>query len=138
MYADPGGHKAAGKSLLHGGRFIADMVYYAMNTGRLIREARLRAGLTQRELAGRAGTTQSSIARWEAGGVRPSLETLRSLVRACDLDLRVSLTEADDGDLSQLERTLWLSPEERLDELVRTVRFIGTGRAALESAVRNG
>lgn len=109
-----------------------------MNTGRLIREARLRAGLTQRELAGRAGTTQSSIARWEAGGVRPSLETLASLVRACDLDLRVSLAEADDGSLSQIEGTLSLTPEERLDELVRTVRFIGTGRAAMESAVRNG
>ena len=33
----------------------------------LIREARKRAGLTQRELAERAATTQSSVARWESG-----------------------------------------------------------------------
>ena len=43
----------------------------------LIREARRRARLTQSELAMRAGTTQSAVARWEAGRSLPSLEKLQ-------------------------------------------------------------
>jgi hypothetical protein len=107
-----------------------------MNAGALIREARLRAGLTQRELAEKVGTTQSSIARWEAGGARPSLETLSSLARSCGLELRISLAEPDPGDAALIERTLSLTPEQRLDGLVRTVRFIAAGRSALRSALR--
>lgn len=102
-----------------------------MNSGALIREARLRAGLTQQQLAERAGTTQSSIARWETGRAQPSLATLSSLVRACDLELRVSLVEPDPGETSLIERNLGLSPEQRLDQLLRTLAFIHAGRSAL-------
>jgi predicted transcriptional regulator len=38
--------------------------------------ARVRAGLTQAELARRMGTTQSAIARLESGGRLPSVKTL--------------------------------------------------------------
>jgi len=34
---------------------------------RAIREARMRAGWSQTELAGRVGVRQSTVARWEAG-----------------------------------------------------------------------
>jgi transcriptional regulator with XRE-family HTH domain len=56
----------------------------------LIREARRRAGLTQAELAARVGTTQSAIARLERGA-EPSVRRVAELVRACGLELRVSL-----------------------------------------------
>jgi transcriptional regulator with XRE-family HTH domain len=102
-----------------------------MLSAALIREARLRAGLTQRDLAERLGTTQSAVARWEAGRVRPSLETLSGAAAACGLELRVNLMEADPGESSLLDRTLALTPEQRFDELVRTVAFIEAGRAAL-------
>jgi transcriptional regulator with XRE-family HTH domain len=102
-----------------------------MRTAGLIREARLRAGLTQRDLASRLGTTQSAIARWEAGRAQPSLETVSKLVGACGLELRVNLADADPGDASLIERTLRLTPEQRFDELVRTVAFIQAGREAL-------
>lgn len=102
-----------------------------MKSSVLIREARLSAGLTQQELAARSGTTQSAIARWEAGRARPSLETVAALVRACGLELRLSLAEVDAGEAGLAERNLRLSPEERLDQLVRTVNFIRAGRAAL-------
>lgn len=102
-----------------------------MLTGHLVREARLRAGLTQAELAGRLSTTQSAIARWEAGGVEPSLETLRRVAQACGLELRVGLAELDPGEVALIERNLGLSPVERLDQLVRTVRFIDAGREKL-------
>jgi len=106
-----------------------------MESAHLIREARLRAGLTQAELADRAGTTQSSIARWEGGGTKPSLETLSNLLEACGLELRVTLSEADPGEASLLERNLRLSPTERLEQLRRTVEFIRRGRAALAERV---
>ena len=47
-----------------------------MQSADLIREARLRAGLTQHELAERSGRDRSVIARWEQGTVAPSIETL--------------------------------------------------------------
>ena len=45
-------------------------------------KARLEAGLTQAEVAARAGTTQSAIARLEGGSVSPTVETLRKYAKA--------------------------------------------------------
>lgn len=101
----------------------------------LLREARLRSGLTQVELAGRTATTQSAISRWERGRARPSFEILQRLVRACGLELQVTIEELDPGDSSLIEAHLALSPEERLDQLVRVVAFIRAGRAALALSV---
>lgn len=64
----------------------------------LVREARKRAALTQRELAERAGTTQSAIARLESGRTTPSFDTVLRLVRLCDLDLEVMLVERHGHD----------------------------------------
>ena len=46
--------------------------------------ARLDAGLTQRQLAERLGTTQSAVARWENGDVVPRLDTLLKLADVLD------------------------------------------------------
>ena len=107
-----------------------------MRASLTIREARKRAGLTQKQLADRLRTTQSVIARWESGSSRPSLENLEKVVRACGFELRLGLEAADPAERSQLERNLALTPTQRLDQLVRTVRFIRAGRAAL--AKRHG
>jgi ribosome-binding protein aMBF1 (putative translation factor) len=56
-----------------------------------VREARQRLGVTQAELAARIGSTQPAIARLEAGGVTPSLVTLRSIAAALGLELIVEL-----------------------------------------------
>jgi transcriptional regulator with XRE-family HTH domain len=48
--------------------------------------ARLQAGLTQRELAERVGTTQSVIARMESGTVLPSLTTVQRLAAALGVE----------------------------------------------------
>jgi len=55
----------------------------------LLRDARAGAGLSQRELAQRAGTSQAMVARIERGRQSPSLATLERLVRACGRELRV-------------------------------------------------
>ena len=86
----------------------------------LVREARRRAGLTQRELAEKAGTTQSAIARIETGHSTPSFDTVLRLVRLCGLDLDVMLVERDESDWVQAVGLLRLPVEERVALGVRT------------------
>lgn len=96
----------------------------------LLREARLRAGLTQRELAARAGKPQSTIARWERGRVEPSLEALREVIRAAGLDLTYGLAAYDDSYVAQIEAQLRLAPRERVDRMVELAAAQATIRAA--------
>src|SRR6202022_3266010 len=48
----------------------------AYEIGRQVRELREAQGLSQGEVAHRMGTTQSVVARLEAGGTKPTLRTL--------------------------------------------------------------
>lgn len=50
--------------------------------GPAVREARTRAGLSQRALAKRAGTSQSVIARIENGDTSPTADTVERLLNA--------------------------------------------------------
>ncbi|MDQ3823161.1 MAG: helix-turn-helix domain-containing protein [Actinomycetota bacterium] len=90
-----------------------------MISGDLLREARLRTGLTQAELGRRVGRAQSQIARWERGDVKPSLETLRELLRACGLDLWFRLVNHDDSYLPYIDERLALPPDERVEHALR-------------------
>lgn len=85
-----------------------------MKGGVIIKAARLRAGLTQRELAARAGTTQNAISRWERGLVDPGLATVAEIVRACGLELRCVLAEPDQQTAATHAVAEHLSPRERL------------------------
>lgn len=87
----------------------------------LVREARRRAGLTQRELAERGGTTQSAIARLEGGRTSPSFDLVVRLIKASGFRLDVALDPYDGSDVAQAEALLRLPMEERLDYLVGTV-----------------
>jgi transcriptional regulator with XRE-family HTH domain len=55
----------------------------------LIRDARQSAGITQLELASRAGTAQPAVAAYESGARVPSLATLERLLDACGYDVEV-------------------------------------------------
>jgi uncharacterized protein len=57
----------------------------------VLRDARRRAGLTQQQLAARAGVTQSVISAYESGHRQPALTTLAALVEASGFDLDVRL-----------------------------------------------
>jgi transcriptional regulator with XRE-family HTH domain len=57
--------------------------------GERIRTERERLGLTQAELADRIGSTQPAVARLEAGGVTPSLDTLGRVAEALGFELVV-------------------------------------------------
>lgn len=95
----------------------------AMVAWAILKEARTRAGLTQRELATRAGKSQSEIARIERGRQEPSLRTLQRLVRAAGYDLRIQLRPHDDHDEVLIDAMLALTPEERLASLEEQLEF---------------
>lgn len=90
-----------------------------MRSADLIREARLRAGLTQYELADRTGRERSVIARWEQGTVAPSMESLLELVRACGFDLPLELVPYEREGGERLEKNALLSPERRVLRFLR-------------------
>jgi transcriptional regulator with XRE-family HTH domain len=90
-----------------------------MLSGDIIRDARLRAGLSQTELGQRVGRDRTQIARWERHAVAPSLETLRELVQACGYDLSLRLEPLDRSDDEVLRAALMLSPQERLQRMLK-------------------
>lgn len=104
--------------------------------GELVRESRKRAGLTQAELAARAGTTQSAIARLESGRTAPSLEQVERLLRLCGFQLLVELAPYDDSDIVQAEARLRRTPDERIAELEAGLRAVRELRDAVSAARR--
>ena len=97
----------------------------------LLIEARRQAGLSQRDLARRARTSQSVIARIESGDTSPTWETLTRLLRAAGFDLRAGLEVRSVGVshmLDDVPRILRLTPEQRLLELANLSRFLDSAR----------
>lgn len=70
-----------------------------MDGAALLTRARKRAGLTQAELARRAGTSQPVISAYEHGRRDPSIETLRRLVRATGAELELGVGTRAGSDL---------------------------------------
>jgi transcriptional regulator with XRE-family HTH domain len=85
----------------------------------LIREARLRAGLTQQELADRSGRQRSVIARWEQGAIEPSLETFLEIIAICGFDLPIELVPRDESANERLQKNALLSPERRVQRALK-------------------
>ncbi|HET9058462.1 MAG TPA: helix-turn-helix transcriptional regulator [Acidimicrobiales bacterium] len=63
--------------------------------GDLLRLARVKAGLTQTELAVQAGVAQTLISAYENGHRQPTLPTLMRLLEAAGLELRMRLEPPD-------------------------------------------
>lgn len=57
------------------------------SSGAQLRRARLRAGLSLREVAKRAGTSHATLSAYERGLKSPTLDTFIRIVIACDLAL---------------------------------------------------
>src|SRR5947207_14294106 len=62
---------------------------YTSVAGELIREARRRSGLSQAELARRAGLTRSVLNAYERGRRQPGVDALARVLDSAGLDLRV-------------------------------------------------
>jgi transcriptional regulator with XRE-family HTH domain len=97
----------------------------------LLRQARTRAGLSQRALAQRAGTAQSAIARIESGQTSPTWETLERLLAAADVALRTELEPrvvVGSHMLSEVPGILRMTPEQRLEEVKNLTEFLHQAR----------
>src|SRR5690348_7045191 len=99
-----------------------------MRAATVIQQARRRGGLTQADLAARITTTQSAVARWESGASDPGVERCAAIVAACGLELQLALAEPDADNLAALRRNLALTPDERVERVVRLHNFVAAGR----------
>lgn len=107
-----------------------------MTPARVIRDVRRRRGLTQDQLARRAGTSQPVISAYEHRRRDPGYETLRKLVEAAGEQLRVDAVAPVSDlpppvDLAEHARRLLdvLSladaiPVRRLDPILRAPRLV--------------
>lgn len=101
----------------------------------LLRTARREAGLTQTELASRAGMPQSTIARLERPGANPTVAVLARALHAAGATLATApVAEVDE---TQLTDRLRLSPAERLrafETSHRNLRRLTSRSRRVESA----
>ena len=95
----------------------------AFGVWRLVREARASAGLTQRQLAQRAGTAQSAVARYETARALPDLDTLHRLLAACGQRLELRAAPVDEAAQRQLRESLRLTPGQRAERNRRVTRL---------------
>jgi transcriptional regulator with XRE-family HTH domain len=86
----------------------------------ICRDARRRAGISQRALAAKARVSPSTVARIERGRMEPTFDLLTRLVDACGCELRIRVTEIDWSGRNADED---MSFEDRLRELHAFTRF---------------
>jgi transcriptional regulator with XRE-family HTH domain len=96
--------------------------------GNLLRVARARMGMSQRELAEAAHVPQSTIARIESGARQPSLPLLVQILTAVDLEPRITLETYDahddvlDAEDARLTHAQRVARRKTLDQFVAHVQ----------------
>lgn len=93
-------------------------------------------GLSDGELAARAGLARETVARWRAGAQKPSLDALEALAAAAGAQLDVRVVPADSEHVALVHDQLDLGPTHRLQALLgerawRRCRDALRGAAAL-------
>lgn len=102
-----------------------------MTAGELLRDARRRHGLTQRQLAARARTSQAAISRIERGLVSPTVATLQGLLRLMNEALVVDAQQVEWGhDATLIRENLGRTVDERLDYAAEVANFVVRNRGA--------
>ena len=70
-----------------------------MSVGTRIKEARKKAGYTQKEFSQLAGIAESMVGQYEKGYRRPKGSTLEKIAKALNLDVQYFLDDRDDPDI---------------------------------------
>jgi len=96
---------------------------------RMLRHARRRAGLTQRQLSARVGIPQETIARIEKGHVDPRVTTLDRLLEGCGFALDHSTRTGQGVDRSQIRALLAMPEPERARWLAESSRNVARMRS---------
>ena len=106
-----------------------------MDAGSLIRARRRANGLTQAQLALRAGSTQAAISRLERGELSPTIETIDRLLAVmgeeAEIVVRRSRLECDPSRLRTLRSR---TPVDRLTQAIAWNRLAGQVSIAGERA----
>lgn len=87
--------------------------------------------MSQRELAKKAKTAQSVVARIELGDTSPSVDTLARLIKAAGFDVMIETRKipvVDRSILDDVPRILRMTPEDRLREVAQVSRFVAAAR----------
>jgi transcriptional regulator with XRE-family HTH domain len=98
--------------------------------GNLLRLARMRSGLSQRQLAEAAGVPQSTVARIETYRHQPTLPLLARLFAAAGLELRTRLEDYDDHDDVLDAQWAKMTAAERAQVRASQDRFAAAGKAS--------
>ena len=110
-----------------------------MTPQELVRATRGRLGLSQRQLALRAGTTQAEVSRIERGHVSPTFATLRELMVAMGEEPVLGARRLPaDWDPVHMASTQARTPEERLALATSWNKMAGRLAAAGRTARENG
>lgn len=96
--------------------------------GNLLRLARMRSGLSQRQLAEAAGVPQSTVARIETYRQQPTLPLLGRLFAAAGLELRTRLEEYEDHDDVLDAQWVRMTPAERAQVHEAQDRFVAAAK----------
>lgn len=96
-----------------------------MDVPGVLRDARERAGLSQRALGSRAGTSQAAIAAYESGRRDPTTGTLRRLLRACGQATELRLWPRDERHRRLVDELLEQDTTARLRSLARVTSLQG-------------
>lgn len=93
------------------------------------------AGLTQRQLAAKAGVPQSTVARIESGGIDPRASTLDRLFHALGLELTAQRRSMDENgvDRTLIHEALRHTPTERVESSVAGAKLVAAIRKARAS-----
>ena len=93
--------------------------------GELVRWTRLRAGISQRSLARRAGTTQASISRIEAGLEEPGYERFKAIMNSLGYEPELQLRRIAEhrAEPRRLLEERWRTPDERVAEGIAGARL---------------
>ena len=104
----------------------------------LLRRARASQGISQRELARRAGLPQSTIGRIETGIIDPRSSTLERALKALGYEISVGERPGQRGiDRGLIRRFLELSPRERIEYAVAGGRAMHQLRRAVTGPARD-
>jgi uncharacterized protein len=105
--------------------------------GALLRRARKRAGITQQELAARAGVAQSVISAYESGHRQPAVPTLAALIEAAGYELVMDLRPKP-PELSRLSGPVGRRVRRRRRDLVAVAASHGVQNLRVFGSVARG
>jgi transcriptional regulator with XRE-family HTH domain len=93
--------------------------------GRVLRGARRRAGISQKQLSVRTGIAAPSLSRIENGHESPSFERLKTCLEALGFEPRLELLPlaGSQADPVHLAAEAELTPAQRLESLFEWMRF---------------